>query len=230
MTQNISVSLPNDIVYVSGIVNGVEYTFTLTDSIGSATIWTADVERATPDIYLCTITATASTGSTSTLEITLYYGLANLITDRTAQDVQAVMQLITKGSGNWTDEERALWLSGMKGAYNASDLNRVESAVNYILERYKIAGIFPVIVTKNTWQMTDFMNKDESDRYLYNMRVLRSALTMPANAPEVPADMDRFTYQEANDIESILLLIDSIITNIIAAWYFSGEVFSGEVM
>lgn len=155
----------------------------------------------------------------------------NLITDRTLQDVQMVIDLLSKGSANWTDEEWTLWLSGsMKGAYNAEDLNRVESAVNYIVERYNNAGIFPIVVTKNTWTMTEFMNKDESDRYLNNIRVLRSMLAMPAGVPEVPADMDKFTYQEANDIENILILIDSIITNIIAAQYYSGEIYSGEVM
>ena len=86
------------------------------------------------------------------------------------------------------------------------------------------------MVTKDTWAMTEFMNKDEADRYLNNIRVLRSMLAMPASVPEVPADMNKFTYQEANDIERILLLIDSIITNIIAAQYYSGEIYSGEVM
>lgn len=229
MIRTVSVSLPNDVVYVGGIVNGVEYAFTLTDSTGGQTIWTADVARAIPDIYHCEITATASIGTSSTIEITLYYGLIDLITDRTAQDVQAVMTLIAKGSTNWSEEERMLWLSGMKGAYNATDLNRVESAVNYIADRYKIAGIFPVVVTKTTWTMDEFVSNEEAERYLQNIRVLRSRLPMPAGVPEVPADMNKFTYQEANNIEAVLVLIDSIITNIIAAWYYSGEIYCGEV-
>lgn len=151
----------------------------------------------------------------------------NLITDRTAQDIQAVFDLLAKGKENWTEEETQLWLSGMKGAYNATDLNRIENAVNYIAERYKTVGIFPVVNTKNIWSMTDFMTPAEAERYLNNLRVLRSKLTMPADAPEVPANMSKLSFEKANDIESLLLLIDSIITNITAAWYYSGDLFSG---
>ena len=58
-----------------------------------------------------------------------------LITDRTAADVARVEELATKGFAAMTADERAEWLGGMKGAYNASDLNRVGAALNYLAAR-----------------------------------------------------------------------------------------------
>lgn len=58
-----------------------------------------------------------------------------LITDRTAADVARVHELAVKGYAGMTVAELAEWLAGMKGAYNAVDLNRVGTALNYLRDR-----------------------------------------------------------------------------------------------
>ena len=55
-----------------------------------------------------------------------------LITNRTQADVTRVRELALKGWANLTEEEKAEWNAGMKGAYNATDLNRVTQAMDYI--------------------------------------------------------------------------------------------------
>ena len=45
-----------------------------------------------------------------------------LVTDRTQADVERVRELAAKGFAAMTAAERAEWLAGMKGAYNAADL------------------------------------------------------------------------------------------------------------
>ena len=95
-TKNVSVTMPNDTVYVSGIVNGTEYVFTLSGTTDAGTVWTADVARASPDVYACSITAINSLGNSRTVETTLYYGL-QLITDRTKEDVARALKLSEKG-------------------------------------------------------------------------------------------------------------------------------------
>lgn len=226
--QNIAVTMPNDTVYVNGTVNGVECVFTLTGSSSAGTIWTADVARATPDVYVCRITATSSTGSTTTIETTLYYGLLDLITDRTKADVYRVIDLAAKGIEGMTEDELAEFLAGMKGAYNATDLNRVESAVQYVAQRLTIAGLHPVLET-TLWDRKEFPVREEMERYLGNIRKLRSLLPMAADVPAAPEDMDRLTHEEANNIEKILLAVDAAITNISLAWLYSSEVYAGEV-
>lgn len=55
-----------------------------------------------------------------------------LITDRTQADVSRWLTLLKKGFSAMTPEEKEEWLSGMRGAYNYIDLNRVGEAAVYI--------------------------------------------------------------------------------------------------
>ena len=160
--------------------------------------------------------STAELGFTAVAETTEF----KLITDRTNADVQAVLAAINTGV---LPEN---WFFGLKGAYNATDLNRVESAVLFVIERLKIAGWYLAVQSKY-WTMTDFPTASEMHRYLENVRLLRSAL--PVGIPAVPADMDRLTFAEANTIEQILEMLDAAVTNIMANVYYSNELYSGEV-
>lgn len=75
--------------------------------------------------------------------------LDNLIFDRTQSDVSRVQSLTQKMiAGTATEAEKEEWLGGMKGAYNASDLNRVLSAVEYLTDMlydmgYNVSTIMP---------------------------------------------------------------------------------------
>ena len=70
----------------------------------------------------------------------------NLIYDRTAEDVERALALAKKAeAGTLTDTEKTEWLAGMKGCYNATDMNRVEAAVKSIAAELKAAG-YPAAV------------------------------------------------------------------------------------
>ena len=76
--------------------------------------------------------------------------MTNLIYDRTSEDVAEVRRLLAKldpetGDG-LTAAEQAKWDAGLKGAYNFTDLNRVESAVKTLSAALTSAG-YPVAVT-----------------------------------------------------------------------------------
>lgn len=151
--------------------------------------------------------------------------MIELITDRTAQDVARVKELTFK---DMTEEELTEWLAGMKGAYNYTDLNRVNEAVIYVTERLKTVGWYIEPITKTDWTMTDFPTASDMKIYLDNIRLIRSCL--PTNIPQVPADMDKLSYEEANTIERILILIDDVITNIMDNIFYSNEIYAGEVI
>lgn len=223
-TQEITVSLPSDIVYVSGTVNGKAYTWTL---VGAA--WQAIADRASDDTYLVALTAINSAGTSANYEFTLYYGLLKLITDRTQADVDRVASLAQKGYVGMTDDEKTEWNAGLKGAYNATDLNRVGSAVNYVAGRLNAQGYAVAVSPKIDWTFTDIPTPAQLAAYLADVSAIRAALAVYADTPETPADMKKLTYAEANDIERILLDVDALITNMMAAWYYAGELYSGEV-
>lgn len=222
--RSIHVTLPSDVVYVTGIINDVDCTFTRQEG----DVWATDVARTSDDIYRCRITAVASNGNSTTWDTVLYYGL-HLITDRTQSDVDQVLELSGKGISRMTASELSEWLEGMKGAYNAADLNRVESAVEYVRDRLALVGVLVYPITKVIWTAEEWPTLSEMERYLTNIRTLRESLPLPIYTPEVPESMDYFTYEEANDIERILEIVDTMISNIIVGSFYSGELYGGEI-
>lgn len=223
-TQSLSVSLPSDVVYVSGTVNSVSCTWTRE---GDA--WETVADRAADDIYHVSLTAINGLGTSATYELTLYYGLTNLITDRTQADVDRRAALAKKGWTAMTEAEREEWSVGMRGAYNATDLNRVGSAVSYVTNRLRACGCAVTTSPKVDWKRTDAVTPAGAEAYLADVATLRAALAVLPTTPDVPDDLDALTYQEANNIEQILLDVDALITNMAAAYYYSGELCSGEV-
>lgn len=201
--QVLSVSLPSEIIYVSGTVNGTAYTWTLIEGA-----WTATVERAADDTYAVALTAVTAAGTSTNYTLTLYYGLLSLITDRTRADVE-----------NETD----------KGFYNASDLNRVGAAVEYIAGRFAALGYACPVTVKKDWLTGDAPTASQLETYRQNIVTLRGQIAVMASTPEVPASMAGLNYVKANNIEQILLNLDALITNITKSWYFAGEVYAGEV-
>ena len=153
----------------------------------------------------------------------------DLITDRTQRDVDRVGELAEKGWAAMTEQERAEWLGEMKGAYNASDMNRVGEAVAYVAGRLTDFGYAAPVSPKTDWTDEGEPDTDQLASYLADISTIRGALAVLPSTPATPADMDGLTYQEANDIEQILLDVDALISNIAAAWYYSGDLFAGEV-
>lgn len=153
----------------------------------------------------------------------------DLITDRTQRDVDRVEELAEKGWAAMTEQERAEWLGEMKGAYNASDMNRVGDAIAYVAGRFNGFGYNILVSPKTDWTAEDIPTASQMADYLSYVKALRNAVPVSDDTPAAPADMDGLTYQEANDIEQILLDVDALISNIAAAWYYSGDLFAGEV-
>lgn len=89
----LSVRLQSDVVYVTGTVNDVPTTWTQQEN-GT---WMTTADRAADDVYRVELELINSAGRTYTASFTLYYGLLNLITDRTQADVDCVRQLAAKG-------------------------------------------------------------------------------------------------------------------------------------
>lgn len=224
-TQVLSVSLPSSTLYVSGTVNDVAYVWTNTE--GNA--WQTTADRAADDLYRLALTVIDSAGLSTEISLTLYLGIANLITDRTQADVDRVRYLAQLGWAGMTEAEQAEWQTALKGAYNADDLNRVGAAMNYVADRLTEQGYAPSVSPKTDWSESAWLTPDAALVYLADLAELRRQFAMMQTTPEVPDDMERLTYQEANNIEKILEDIDTLLTNAALAWRYSGDLFSGEV-
>lgn len=159
--------------------------------------------------------------------------LLTLITDRTAADVAEAKRLRDKliAGETLTDEESARYLAGLRGAYNASDMNRVGAAVRYVADRLNAEGYGAYVDPKTDWQMEDIVRQSDWNKYLDEVRHLRRKLTLMRTTPQITDGMysGLKSYAEANAIEQILVDLDIAITCIIRNYIFSGEVFAGEV-
>lgn len=146
----------------------------------------------------------------------------SLITDRTAADVARVNELAAKGFAAMTAAEQAEWLAGMNGAYNAADLNRVGTALNYLAGRLgAICGRSITWTAKTDWAVTDIITASQAAEYRRQIQNIRDAITYPAGTPDAP-ELGCLTYTGANDIERILALCEELIDNITKAFRYTG--------
>lgn len=104
-----------------------------------------------------------------------------------------------------------------KGAYNFSDLNRVERAVEEIAE---ILGVS--VTTKTDWNASDIPSKNDLERYLSNVRLLQG---LCGENTSLPNTLNKMTYDTANKIEDVLLRCRSIVEGTLRC----GELICGEV-
>ena len=124
-----------------------------------------------------------------------------------------------------------------KGTYNASDLNRVGAAMNYVADRLLEAGYDPHISPKTDWKDEDWVTPAAQAVYLCDLAELRKQFAVMKSTPEVPPRIiatgintnDGLTHTWANDIEKILEDVDDLLTKSMQSRFFSGDLFSGEV-
>lgn len=158
--------------------------------------------------------------------------MENLITDRTIMDYLHFVELREKGYAAMTEAERAEWDAGnMKGAYNVSDLNRVGKALNYVRDRLHLAGYVgkKAFTAKEDWGLNDVPTAADLAYYLAAVKVIHDAMAFYRATPPPPNFSGALDYNEANNIEKILIDVDELITKMLAARHFSGELYSGEV-
>ena len=135
------------------------------------------------------------------------FDITTLITDRTRADV-----------ANQT----------AKGFYNASDLNRVGAAVEYIADCFTALGYACPVTVKKDWLTSDAPTASQMEAYRQNIVTLRSQIAVMASTPEAPASMAGLNYVKANDIERILLAVEDTLRRLEKTFWYSGEIYSGE--
>lgn len=201
--QSISVRAPSTAQYVSGTVNGVKTIWTRT----GMTRWTTTAERSDDFLYHLELDITLTSGLTYHTQYDVTYGL-RLITDRTEDDVAKETP---------------------KGFYNAEDLNRVGAAMEYLQGRFQSYGFDIHITPRTNWRIEDIPRYADMEEYLDEVETLRQQISLYKTTPNTPKDMEFLTWKEANDIEKILQDIEMLLTFMVQAWFYSGDLYSGEI-
>ena len=190
--------------------------------------------------------------------------LDTLITDRTQAHVDRLKQLMRIGWQNMTDDEKAEYIGGgadqlldannqplfdsqnepiysqdasgtQKGAYNYTDLNRVEEAVDYVADELVQApadllayatslGVawdssfelpydendYTSLTIKTDWTDEDIPDVTDMARYLGNLQLIQAALPTLTVAP---SSMNALDYAGANAIEQMLKEADTALAD-----------------
>ena len=135
-----------------------------------------------------------------------------LIYDRTQADV-------TYALNNPSNE------NFLKGAYNYTDLNRVEEWCSYLANILNSYNYNVEIITKTNWDMSNFPTSQELQRIRNNIAKLKKAYL---SFTEVPVNLGNITYKKANDIEKILYEIDTLIKQMENNFVYVGVANSGQ--
>lgn len=155
-----------------------------------------------------------------------------MITDRSPSDVEIAKSIIKKGFSKITDSEKEMFLAGLRGAYNYSDVNRVEGAIEYLANRLaqtptdlkelaESLGVswnddffgmpydpedYENVETKTDWSANDVFTEKERVDYINKIKHVLSALDLvPENFPQ---SLEKLNYAGANVIEKSLVDFD----------------------
>ena len=125
-----------------------------------------------------------------------------LIFDRTQADVDRVRELKQKYlAGTITETERTEFLEGLKGAYNAKDLNRVGNAVAYIAALLRNFGIRVSVNPRTDWSADKVPAQSDASRYIADIAAIKTATGVSTSLPQT---LNNLTFESANNIEQIL--------------------------
>ena len=116
-------------------------------------------------------------------------------------------------------------------SYGYEDMNRVAEAMEHVAARLRACGC-AIEVHPERFSREDMPTESALAHYIEQLHIVRSELAVFITTPPVPgvsSERPYMTVQEANDIEKILVDVDQLITNMIAAYYYSGEIYGGEV-
>lgn len=223
--MRISINVGSDIMYVGGTVNGIEVLF---DGIDGHT-FIADVAQSADDKYVLELQLVDEAGNTSEYKDTFEYILPFFVYDRTQADVDRVKYLNERYlNGTITEEEKREWNTGingkvgLKGAFNLSDIKRIENNVRII------GKLVSATVDVKEWEYGDIPRVSDYARIRDNVQKVKNAFIAYRDTPGIP-DQPLNTYQKWNDIEQILHDVYYIYVRLKNSYYYCDtEMYAGE--
>lgn len=110
--------------------------------------------------------------------------------------------------------------------YSAQDLNRVGNAVNYLSNILRSYGYDIKANSKTDWSINDEIKISEMNQYIKNVKEIKNKYYGQTDLPETMKNID---YEDANNIERLLLECEDRIKRMLSFLLFSGELYCGEV-
>lgn len=154
--------------------------------------------------------------------------MKTLVTDRTQADASYAESLYKKTWANFTEQEKADFAAGLKGAYKASDLNRVGTALITIRDRLRTHDIDVPAEVREDYGSDEVLDKDIMDAYIESANAVYDAVVNPA--PRPPAKINDLDWEGANNIEKTIIAVDDMLESREVGWvYADAELYAGDM-
>ena len=112
-----------------------------------------------------------------------------------------------------------------KGAYNAADLNRVGHNLDFLADLLNGYGYLVSVSPKTDWTLEDIPRASDMAQYLADLNALKDKFY---GTTELPDSMNNLTVTAANNIEKLLLEIETYINRMVAGFRKCGTFKSGQ--
>jgi len=111
------------------------------------------------------------------------------------------------------------------GHYNATDLNRVGQAVQYVADLLNGYGYQVSVGPKTDWTPEDIPRASDMAQYLADLNAIKDKFYGTTPLPE---GMDDLTHDDANNIGKLLDEIEAYINRMVAGFRKCGTFRSGQ--
>lgn len=121
------------------------------------------------------------------------------IYDRVIGDIEKVRQYELRGYDDLIPSEKTEWKAGLKGALNASDVNRIENNLKFLAESLQISGL----TFKTNWTYSDILVRSHQRRILNNFESIKSKYIFEHDPGRISPPLNG--YQKVNTLEKAIL-------------------------
>lgn len=136
------------------------------------------------------------------------------VTNRTRADTLAVVELLNKNWEEFTADEQAEFLDGMRGALNAADLERVQNNIELLLAVMESENAVAAV--------PEFPNSAFYTNIKENLTAIHDYPLVYKTTPAVP-DLPYDTWDKWNNIEMILKDAFKMVNSFVK--YYCGSIY-----
>ena len=135
-----------------------------------------------------------------------------MIFDRTQQDVDNAIRIRAEKvqTGLSLSEKEIEILE--RGTMTINTINRIEEAQDALKNIFNDMGYWNTPTSNKHWNGDEIFTKEDFERIVKNLGVLKNAFFVFANTPETPKA--RYDYESLNAIEKILNDLDLMINDV----------------
>lgn len=134
-----------------------------------------------------------------------------MIFDRTQNDVDAAITLRREKVQAFQELTESEIATLEKGMLTINTLNRIESKISELNSLLEMLGYIPLDIVIKNWGYTDIFSVDEFNRIIANVGMLRAAIPVMKDTPDMP--LAEYYFSNVNDLEKILHDIDFLLNN-----------------